>query len=114
MKKLKNISDTIADFARPIIDQVNDTVTAEDLKSALNVAVAVWDAMILEESGEGGGFLDRVRETILNSDYPSFIEYVDHLVERKREHFAGDMRAVIKFDVARGPDGTFRIVAETS
>ena len=106
----RKISETLIDFASPILDSAPEGVTAEELKKGLVVAVTVWNAVVIEEWGFEQKYFDDIHKRLRSN--PESAELIEALVERKRKKFAGDLRAISDFDVKVKKDGTFSISAE--
>lgn len=106
----RKISETLIDFASPILDSAPDGVTAEELKKGLVVAVTIWNAVVLDEWGVDQKYVDDVHKRLRSN--PESAELIEALVERKREKFSNDLRAISDFDVKVKKDGTFSISAE--
>lgn len=106
----RKISETLLEFAQPVLDLTPPDATAADVEQRLEVVVLVWNAVVLAQRGQHE-FLAGLRTTLesAGTDMPAFI---DMLIERKKELFAHDHRLVGEFTVRRAPDGTFTIRAE--
>lgn len=106
----RKISETLLEFAQPVLDLTPPEATAADVEQRMKVVVLVWNAVVLAQGGQHE-FLAGLRTTLKNAgtDMPAFI---DMLVERKKELFGYDHRLVGEFSVRRSPDGTFTIRAE--
>src|SRR6267143_528966 len=49
----KKMSETLADYARPLTDQLPPNHTAEELKAMLTVAACVWNAVDIDVYWDG-------------------------------------------------------------
>ena len=106
----RKISETLVDFADPVTRHLPRNVEPERLERQLGLAVAVWNAMVLDEWGpEGGGQLAKHRAALEALDEPnrSFgLMWFDRLVKRKRKRkFRGDLRAIGSLSVSADPSG---------
>ncbi len=55
-----SISETILDFAEPLLKSTPDRVAVAAVEEALGIAIAVWNAVVLEQAGETG-LLERLQ-----------------------------------------------------
>ena len=113
----RKISETLVDFAHPITRHLPRNVEAERLERQLGLAVAVWNAIVLDEwDPEGGGQLRKHRASIeiLDEPHRSFgLMWFDSLVKRKRKSkFRDDLRAIGSLSVREVPGGDLRIQAD--
>jgi hypothetical protein len=108
----RKISETLLDFASPLLELVGDDASAEQVHELLMIAVTVWNAMVMEEWGHGQHFLDQVRAQLKDPRVGPLGALVEVLIERRRERFAHDLRAIGHFEVRPDPVDRFRIYAE--
>jgi len=109
----RKISETLLDFVKPLtMELVDENTSTEQIHDLLKIAVTVWNAMVMEEWGHGPRYLDEVRATLKDARLGNMGSFVEALVERKRERFAHDLRAISHFEVQPDPEDGFRIFAE--
>ena len=106
----RKISETLVDFADPVTRHLPRNVEAERLERQLGFAVAVWNAIVLDQwEPGGGGHLAKHRAALEVLDEPnrSFgLMWFDRLVKRKRKRkFRGDLRAIGTLSVTEDPSG---------
>jgi hypothetical protein len=59
----RKISATLIDFAKPILEHIDENTTREQVNTGLIVAITVWNAIVIATwgKGEGEGWLEKVR-----------------------------------------------------
>lgn len=97
---LPKISETLLEFSRPALELVGDDAPEPLIREVLWVTVDIWNAVVLEQRGIEGDFVDRMR-AILEQGVPSMVSVMDLLVERKRKLFPTDLRAIRDVEVFR-------------
>lgn len=89
------MSDTLADFARPLLDRLPDDAVAEDWELALSFASLVWNNVVNGKKASKR-LVSIARQTLaavrLREDEAAAV--VDELVERKSAIFADDDRFI--------------------
>ena len=90
----RKISATLIDFAKPILDLVDENTTEEEISAGFIIAVTVWNSMVFDEWFFGERCLDKVRSRILETNDPRGTHLFEILAERKRKYFPNDLRAV--------------------
>jgi hypothetical protein len=96
LKKMfqRKISDTLIDFAKPLLDHVDENTTEEDIKAGFILAITVWNAMVFDQWWSGERCMDKVRSQILEANEPRGTHLIETLAERKRKKFSHDLRAI--------------------
>ena len=95
----KKMSETLADYARPLTDQLPPDHTAAELKATMMVAACVWNAV------DNGHLLDAI--VYLRTRMPprlrvrgvKALAIVRRMERRKKELFADDNRLAMDVDV---------------
>jgi hypothetical protein len=108
------------DFAVPVTAMLPRKIEPAQLQNALEFAVAVWNAAVLEGWGTHPGLLMRTRAELLSKIPPQpeleahlWRWRLDKLIKRRQKRkFRGDLRAVGDLQVYRDPEGNVRIRAE--
>ncbi len=106
---MPKVSDTIVEFARPLIDELPDDCPAESIDTALQFATSVWNAML----ATNGNVQEAVREVmaigkdVLPEEAKSTVEF---LAQRKQELFAHDTRFIGAVQAYRD-GGEIRVMA---
>jgi hypothetical protein len=90
----RKISATLLDFAKPILDLVDENTTEEDLSAGFMVAITVWNSMVFDEWFFGERCLDKVRSRLLKANKPRATHLLEILAERKKRFFSDDLRAI--------------------
>ena len=108
------MSDTLVDFAHPLVDRLPSDATAEDWELALMFASLVWNGVV-----NGGSVRERVlpkvRMTLdaLGLPEDDAAVLLDALIQRKTQMFADDERLVVRVGVYL-EDGMLRILAASA
>jgi hypothetical protein len=97
---LPKISQTLLEFSRPALELVGDDAPEPLIREVLWVTVDIWNAVVLEQRGIEGDFVERMR-AVLEQGVPSMVPVMDLLVERKRKLFSADLRAIRDVEVFR-------------
>ncbi|HEY4177956.1 MAG TPA: SEC-C domain-containing protein [Kofleriaceae bacterium] len=101
----RKLTDTVLDFARPMIDALPGT-DKRSMRSVLEFAIRIWNAIVDEESGGTAGFLAQIRAELGAGRNPSeILDWHDRLVARKRERFSGDLRFVGNWELRQDRGG---------
>lgn len=106
------ISNTLIQFAQPLLRAFDAQTTVEQAKHAFTFAITLWNAVILDEHGVEEGHLNKVRKRLGFQADPRLLEVVDVLIERKRTLFGDDRRAIQEYDVRLDDDGDLHLYAE--
>jgi hypothetical protein len=99
----RKISETLLDFAAPIIQDLPSEAPEHRARQALQVSFTVWNAVILADVLNDHGYLDEIR--CLTADNPEAGLLVEQMIERKRSLFANDDRMIGDWEVTRTEDG---------
>ena len=84
----RKISETLLDYARPLLEQVDEQTSQSLLEDGLKLAVTIWNAAVLEETTCADHYLAEIRERIRLSGIRPAIDTVDALIKRRRRVFA--------------------------
>jgi hypothetical protein len=90
----QSISATLLEFAKPILDQIDENTTEKDIAAAFIAAITVWNAMVFDQWWSGERCLDKVRSLVLERNDPRITHLLETLAERKRKDFPNDLRAI--------------------
>lgn len=104
------ISETLLDFAKPILDVLGRSSTLTELDQALKVAVTAWNSVIFDESVGRSDYVLRARSLLSGTPGPAAL--FDELVRRKRALFAGDRRLIGEVKVLEDEKGGTRVRAQ--
>jgi len=99
------------DFAHPFIEMIDESTTQQDIENGLTLAVTVWNSMVFEVVQNDRSYLEKLRNSILQSDNPQGWMMMEALIERKREKFDDDLRAISDFSVSYS-NGKLNVRAE--
>lgn len=106
----EKISERMLRFAAPLTTSADGTKPSEDrLRSAILIAVAVWNAQVLESLGKPEVAERTLAAVVAAQSDPAMGNVIETLVARKQELFADDFRLITDFTVTPGPDGDARV-----
>lgn len=95
----RKISAVLIDFARPLLDHIDEHTTEADIATALMVAITVWNAVVLDHWWSGQR-LNKVRSLVLQQNDPQMTHLIEVLADRKQRYFAQDLRAITDYSVS--------------
>lgn len=102
----RKVSETLLDFAAPLLDQSQGHHTDAQLRALLEFASLVWNFVALEERGAPAKEVARARAELKPGRVPAdVLRHFDDLVARKRSRFAGDLRFFANITVSGQRDG---------
>jgi hypothetical protein len=108
---VREISETLLDFAAPVLKDLPVKATPAQMKAALKLPWMVWNAMVIDDADGGGSKrLDEVRRTL--SKLPAALEMLEELAARRRSAFAADQRMVGELTITQSDDGKLTVSAE--
>jgi hypothetical protein len=91
------ISETLLRFAEPVVVKLGPQASEAELTKALEVCVAIWNAMVLDAARNETKNLNRL-QAALGKDRDEEI-VLQLLINRKRQYFADDLRGIVDFQV---------------
>ncbi len=107
----RKISETILDFGKAVFQSLPEDASKSMMEASANIVVCVWNAVVLDEWGK----TDKNVKTLLFTlrQEPKEMQLiVTRLIERKKNVFSSDLRAVGQFEVIdRGGELVFRAEA---
>ena len=105
----RRISETLLDFAEPVMSVFDGQATDEQLHKGLTLAVTIWNCFVLDGARGTTTYQDMIRARFGDAwkSQPILREHV----ERRQKLFHDDMRAISDFQVYR-KNGELRIRAE--
>ena len=99
----RKISETVLSFAAPLLNALGPNPELAQIKNALSIAIAAWNAATLDAWKPGTTVeADSVRRSLGaagGADPSAMLVLFEGLLERKRTLFADDLRAVGKWEV---------------
>ena len=98
---LPRLSDTLLDFAMPLLQAIPGQPTEEFVRAALTLATVAWNLPILKEHGAAGEFaqLRRDLELTLDAAPPAAAAMIDRMMAERRTTHAADPRVITEFKV---------------
>ena len=101
----RKLSETLLDFARPLIDADPGRIDEHRLRALLRFAITVWNLVVTEEVRGSANEVAEVRTELAPDQVPAeVLAWFDRLVVRKRERFHGDLRLVGNWRIRPGRD----------
>ncbi len=88
----RKISETLLDFADPLLESLGGRPSPDIIDHALRVAWVVWNGVVIEQTTGDGSMVDALRHQVGNEWMPRSL--VEELIERKRStpRFSADHR----------------------
>lgn len=105
------ISETLVEFASPLVELLERPIAPDPMRQSLLVAVLVWNSVVLAEWGLEADSLDRARQLLRAVPEAVRRFLFDELILRKRRRFASDRRLIGYFEV-HDEDGELRVRAD--
>jgi len=105
----RKISETLIDFAQPFVAMIDERTTEEQVRHGFLLAVTVWNAVVFDAVDGNTKYLDMIWQRLPSASEDDLL--LRHLVDRKKRHFANDMRAIGKFTVTY-EEGHLHVTAE--
>ncbi len=117
---MSKISETLLEFAQPIIETLPPNPTLEMRRLALAIAATVWNAIVIEAwDGEGKEVglrtLSELKERIAELPEPigtTMGPIIERLAQSKRTRYAGDLRGIGNWELRTKPNGELTVWAE--
>lgn len=111
----RKLSETVLDFAAPLLSALGPGPDSAQLHHALAIAIAAWNAAAIDAWKPGTtAEADSVRrslEAAAGADPAAMLALFEGLLDRKRTLFADDLRAVGKWEVVPSETG-FALTAD--
>ena len=94
----RKLSETVIDFARPMLDAEAAQIDEHHMRDVLGFAITVWNSVVA--AAQAGETLDAAT---LRADFSAdrWLAWVEPLLTRKRERFGDDVRLVGHWHVRR-------------
>jgi hypothetical protein len=109
----RSITETLLDYARPLLAQVCESTTQQELLESMKLVVTIWNAMAVDAWGVGKAHLAELEAAMAGPDAPAELRAVfAEFVRRKRELFPRDLRAIAELAVVENGPGKFAISAQ--
>lgn len=105
----RKISETFLLFASTILPDPTPAIPLQRVEEALRVAHTVWNTVIFADVHGDRSHLHQIRAATAGK--PELVVIMEHLITRKREHFADDERLIGLWEVTETKDG-FNVRAE--
>jgi len=78
----RKVSETVMDFAAPLLDRYGDAPTNDEMEQALQLVSTIWNAVVLDDAN--GNRKNVAMLNALTAGEPLFAELSNFLVDRKR------------------------------
>jgi hypothetical protein len=101
----RKLSETLLEFAQPLVDVDPGRIDEHRLRTLLGFAINVWNLVVTDELRGSANDIAEVRTELAPDQVPAdVLAWFDRLVARKRERFHGDLRIVGNWRVRRDRD----------
>jgi len=94
----RKISETLMNFVKPLLEKVDENTTKNQIEKGIQLAVTVWNAVVLDRLRENNTFKDSLRKKV-TEDIPQGSELIEMLINRKHKYFSEDIRMITNFEV---------------
>jgi hypothetical protein len=108
--KKKKISETLIQFASPMLDLVGTDAPPDTIRELFMTAVTVWNGVVWEQLGRGSHYVNDIRQRLHTADMPPMAAIVDELIERKRTRFSDTLVMISSHEIVYNSDQTEFIV----
>lgn len=105
----RKISETLIDFAEPIVAMIDGHTYEEDIRMGFKLAITVWNALVFDAVQGSQKYLNMLRQNL--GDQLHSEPLIQGLIRRKRERFPEDLRAIGDHKITY-QDGELRVWAE--
>jgi hypothetical protein len=105
----RKISETLLEFAEPLIEELGDDPNKSELESVLGLACGIWNACVVDDWHGTTQNVDTMRAKA--KEIPNEGVLIEVLIERKQKHYGEDSRAITNEQVAE-KNGEFVVSAE--
>jgi len=89
----KKISHTLIEYADPLIEELPEGYSKNELEAILKLCACTWNACVLDQWHKTTKHVAAVRHHIAQTD-PMTIAVIDGLIARKKQLFGLDPRAI--------------------
>jgi hypothetical protein len=107
----RKISETIIDFAQPMLVHVDSTTSQETIRQGFLIAVTIWNAFVMDRVNGNSDYQTLMRKQV--GDQWEVNPVIQALVERRKKDFADDMRFIADHQVLFDASG-YRLRAAAS
>lgn len=107
----QKISQTLIEFAEPLLAMLEENYSQRELEGALKLAVNIWNACVLDQWQQTSQHVEAIQRAVSNSGNAISTSIVAALIVRKRVHFGNDPRAITN-ECVIVRDGNFVVRAE--
>jgi hypothetical protein len=97
MSPNRKISETLLEFAEPLIDLHGDAPNKSELESVLGLACVIWNACVLDAWHGTTDNVDAMRKLL--KENPDIVALMEYLIERKQKQYGDDFRAIMNEQV---------------
>lgn len=107
------MTDTLLEFAQPLLALADENTTPEQLEELLKLVVTIWNAVVVDAWGQGTHHTAELEAAMAGEGSPPEMSSLFHeFLRRKRELFADDLRAIDQVAVEADGAGGLVVRAE--
>ncbi|MGL1933326.1 MAG: hypothetical protein OCC45_16460 [Desulfotalea sp.] len=104
-----NISETILDFGKYLLNELPEGYKFNDMDSVINILVTIWNGAVMD-SLEGSNRCEKEISSVLQGGQEVEVEdEIMALFNRKRDGFADDLRIVAGYNITKNDDGSLML-----
>ncbi len=97
---VRKISETLIDFAQPIIELIDDDTTEEQIEMGFVLVVTVWNSLVFEVVKNDPSYVETLWKSIYEMEVEDGIALMEALIARKRKKFNDDLRAIADYSIS--------------
>ncbi|MCC7007035.1 MAG: hypothetical protein IT497_10400 [Ottowia sp.] len=91
----KKISLTLLEYAQPLIQDLPEGYSKEDLEAALRISAAIWNACVVDHAEKNTKYVSAFRDLVSQQNQgPLSLVILDAFIARKKQLFSLDQRGI--------------------
>lgn len=108
----RKISETILEFAEPLLRELPDRYSKDALKGIIRLATCVWNACVLDQWNDTIEYTDLLKRPFEEKGFVRELMTINTLIDRKRNFYNDDPRGITNARIIVR-NGKFSLRAET-
>ena len=106
----RKISAAFIDYVSPILDSLGLEPGDQGSVPVMKIAHAVWNALVFEQARGDRRFIESLQQSMEGNAFGDAL--LTRLIERRRQHFADDLRVIGNYEIKRKWHGGLSLWAE--